>query len=195
MTFPVSWLPSDQAAPRWTKTFGPPDSNVGDIAALDGNAVLAGSTGLVADAGHVHNIKFPRVHAYNTATQAIANNTLTAITFAATLWSTPGYNLWSVSNPTRITVPAAGLWLFVCQITWASGAGSFRETTMRINGIGATMTNLVTPNVVGNITNVFAVVSWPLNISDYVEVVAAQDSGGSLNVAAGSFFQSVFLGN
>jgi hypothetical protein len=137
---------------------------------------------------------------HNTANFSISNNTDTKVTFSAEILDTDGFHSTS-SNTSRITIPSGkdGKYLF---FAWGAFAA---------NGTGYRMLSFWKNNSVNNRfgQNQASVVSATLNAqlvllgvvdlvaTDYVELVAYQNSGGSLNLLGGAIdgqFGCYYLG-
>jgi hypothetical protein len=128
----------------------------------------------------------PRFKIVQTVAQAFATATWTSVSFDAEDAAVPdtanGHD--NVTNNSRYTVQAGhgGLWLISGKMAWANSTVNRRQTRYRING--ATV-------IVGSETASAPASSGPqspgpammmnLVAGDYIEMQAAQDSGGSLN--------------
>jgi hypothetical protein len=97
-----------------------------------------------------------------------------------------------VSNTSRLTVPSGGGgWYDIGgSIEWASNATGTRSIGIRLNGA----TFLAAPKVAALSTTLPQSVStkYQLAAGDYVELMAVQDSGGALNVAASGDYSPEF---
>lgn len=92
------------------------------------------------------------------------------------------YGVWSAGNPSRFTFPTSGIWLYVGRIDYAVNATSARLAYVRKNG--SLLQSIVSgPGTadVGTIVHVFGFDHFAAN--DYVELIAQQWSGGSLNAS------------
>lgn len=194
MVFPVAWLPTDQAAPRFTRVFGPPDTNVGDVAIIDIANALAGTTGQVADAGHKHQLlSLVKCHVYNNAAQAIPNLVTTNLAFNTVVQNVGA--AWSGSAPVNLTAPVNGLYFVAFGIVWTtSSTGSYRQLALSINGVTPVPypRSLVAPTAssISAQQSIAGIVQ--LNANDSVQGLAVQDSGASLNLTS-SFGQFLLL--
>lgn len=122
----------------------------------------------------------PKLIVAQSVLQAIPNTTTTAIT-----WPTPSvdtYGAYSAGTPTRATPKVAGTYLVVATIAYAANATGGRNATIFKNGA----TTIATASA-GNATatwNSDIQVTFPVAFNgstDYIEINANQNSGGSLN--------------
>lgn len=138
--------------------------------------------------------------AYKGSTQSISTNAgegFTALTFVDETFDSDSIHSNS-SNTSRFTIPSGmdGFWYFHGQIEYASGGGNQRDANLRYDG--ATLfakTRIPPPSGVVARVSVTGIVY--LTAAQYVELGANQDSGGNLNVDAGSelsFLECYYLG-
>ncbi|WP_128977288.1 hypothetical protein [Streptomyces roseicoloratus] len=104
---------------------------------------------------------------------------------------------WSGTNPTRYTVPRSGVWQLAGAIAFdASTGGTTRECVWYVNGgaIGAGRARSFA-NTISSVPLTVEARTLPyrLTAGDYVELVPAQNSGGNLNLATGSYRSYVGL--
>jgi hypothetical protein len=119
-----------------------------------------------------------RVH--NDANISVATATITALTFNTERWDTDDIHS-TVSNTSRLTCKTAGIYLVIGNMSYASNSTGTREALIRVNGV----TLMAQSRVVGvSASSAYIVVSTilDLEIADYVELVAYQNSGGNLNI-------------
>jgi hypothetical protein len=161
-------------------------------------AVGANDTVLTADSTQSLGLKwaspsaasFVGARAYKVTTaQSISNNTDTAISFNAELFDTNSFHDNSTNN-TRMTVPSGkgGKYLLVANLVFAANATGVRNLQFLVNNttsIGATRiaTAGSSENTIVNCSSIIDLVA-----TDYVEVIAFQTSGGSLNINADQAF-------
>jgi hypothetical protein len=103
-----------------------------------------------------------------TATQSIAANTETAITFNSTIYDTDSF--WSNSNPTRLTVPAGVTRVIVSANVRITGGSTSAQLQLRLNGgdvVGVGNVNMSTGLTVAQINAVSAPIS--VTAGDYFE--------------------------
>jgi hypothetical protein len=111
---------------------------------------------------------------------AVANDTLTAVTFDTETFDTDGYHS-TVTDTSRVTIPTGkgGYYLLSSSTYWDSNSSGFRRIRYRINGSTSAL-NTYTPGTSNaNSTQNHTVVN--LAAGDYVEMLVSQNSGGSLN--------------
>jgi len=123
----------------------------------------------------------PKCAIYNSAVQTIANSTDVALNFDSELFDT--HSLHSVStNNTRAIIPAgvAGYYLVIGTIRWSSNTAGRRVTRLTLNGVSAQVQTVYQPTA--SLACVTQVVSLLLlQWQDYIELVAYQDSGSSID--------------
>jgi len=125
---------------------------------------------------------------YKAADQAISNNTDTAINFDSERYDTNTLHD-TVTNNTRITISAgagAGKYLIGCNIRFEANATGTRVVAIKLNGstiIGQSRTNAVAEGGFSTVIPPLGII-YDMSVSDYVEIIVTQTSGGSLNVQA-----------
>jgi hypothetical protein len=103
-----------------------------------------------------------------TATQSVAANTETAITFNSTIYDTDSF--WSNANPTRLTVPAGVTRVVVSANVRITGGSTSAQLQLRMNGgdvVGVGNVNMSTGLTVAQINAVSAPIS--VTAGDYFE--------------------------
>lgn len=117
---------------------------------------------------------------YNSANISITNITLTALTFDTERYDTAAFHSTSV-NTSRLTVPAAGRYFVHGQFVFTGNPTGTRTALIRLNGTtylaAQTMPAIGTSDVYVPVSTV-----WEFAASDYVELIAYQDCGSTLNV-------------
>jgi hypothetical protein len=129
----------------------------------------------------------PRSVVYNSATQSLPNNTLTAVTFDTEDFDVGSMHSTSV-NTSRMTCPAngTGAYLAIGKVPYAGSAGgTARVARLRKNGsdIG-TQGNLGPVAATTQVVHTMAI--FGMVPGDYVELYGFQDSGGALNIGDGA---------
>jgi hypothetical protein len=122
-----------------------------------------------------------------TATQAIASSTYLALTWPTEDLDTDGGHS-TVTNTERYTAQVTGWYHLTATVVFSGNATGRRDAFFRINGITTRRygwhTSTPGPNAGGaDICIVLATHAY-LTVGDYAEVIAYQDSGGSLNLLA-----------
>jgi len=137
---------------------------------------------------------------YNSASQSISNNTLTAVTYDSENFDTDSFHNTS-SNTSRITIPSGknGKYAINFVTNGDGGYSGFWETFIYKNGssiMGAfTTPSLTSPYNFGaapSFNGVFNLVA-----TDYIEIYIRQTSGGSKNIYNNSgqgFLNATYLG-
>jgi hypothetical protein len=142
----------------------------------------------------------PACRLTNSAVQSIATGTWTVLTFDTEAFDTNSMHS-TVSNTSRITINAAGLYIVTCGINYPFNATGARALGVRKNGSGASAPTdgatimQATAATDGNYVNYSVLAKLALN--DYVEAVTFQRSGISLNSTVGDglpLFTAVWVG-
>jgi hypothetical protein len=131
----------------------------------------------------------PSARVYRTATFACASGAWTTIPFQAVRWDSGPSSHWSSGQPTRLTCQVAGTYVVNGLLQYAAGAptgGSGRLSQLLVNGgtfqpaVGGqqSLTYTAGGGVLMPITTVLQ-----LNVGDYIELQAYQDSGSSINLS------------
>lgn len=114
------------------------------------------------------------------AVQAITTGTWTAVT-----WDTETYDVGgmheSVTNPSRITIQTAGVYVFSFGADWASNTTGERICGFAVNGTREFESSPQTTIVDGRCMMAISFVR-KLAATNYVEVLVYQTSGGNLNL-------------
>lgn len=169
------------------------NTNKFSVVAASGNTTVAGTlavtgtsafTGAVAFSGIQTAAAQLRAGVHHNTTQSLTNNTETAVVF-----NTEDYDVGAMhdtgSNTSRFTVPTGGdgLYLLTAAIHFSANATGRRYARWQKNGSNAIGTwSLISANSVGGGTTCVLALIWPLVATEYVEVMAYQDSGGALNI-------------
>lgn len=140
-------------------------------------------------------VQTPKVLAYSTVAQSLANGVNTNLTWTNTTIDFPGLSL-SPAQPDRLTVKVGGFYHIVGLVAFASNSSGIRYLRVKVNGAHLVPDVLmVSAPVTGNITSLQVAVDWPLNAGDYVQFEATQSSGVTLTTWPGFYFgQLYFLG-
>ena len=154
-------------------------------------AVGANDTVLVAASGEATGLKwaapasgstFVGASVSNSTTQAISNNTHTAVTWDTEEFDTDAFHS-TATNTSRFTIPAGkgGKYLFNCSVRWDNNGSSDRILEIYKNGTIFAALDVLTGNYPGYM------VSRTLNLvaTDYVELYVYQNSGGSRTLELG----------
>lgn len=135
-------------------------------------------------------IKTPMARAYNSAVQAIANNSVTTITFDSERWDTDAIHSTSV-NTSRLTCKTAGVYTIGAHIGFAANSTGIRNVYIYLNGTTYIAINIA-PAVNGDASIYSVTTDYELAVNDYVEAQVLQTSGGSLNTVAAVAYSPEF---
>ena len=197
------FIQAGAASPLTTKgdvyTFSTSDARLG---------VGANNTVLTADSAEATGLKwaaaasggFVGCSLYNTTSQSLTNNTLTAVTFDVEYFDTNTFHDNS-TNPTRVTIPSGKGGKY--QINFiTSGDGGYSgiwETFLYKNGssiFGAAVTpSLTSPYNFGACPTLVGV--WEFAAADYFEIFIRQTAGSTKAIyttAAGGYLNATYLG-
>lgn len=119
--------------------------------------------------------------AWRSTAQALSTSTSTAISFDSETFDTDAFHDPAV-NPTRLTVPAGkgGKYMVMGQVRYAASSTGIRVSAIRKNGT-TDLSNTPGPNGGTSVVAVATQAIASLAAGDYVEMIAWQNSGGSLN--------------
>lgn len=142
----------------------------------------------------------PRVAAFSSSNPSIANNTVTYLTFDSEDHDTDTMHS-TVSNTGRLTATTAGVYLIVASANWKDAAAAgLRAVGISRNAARTNLAYVQTVGTAGQTTYQQAVIVYPLNAGDYVEMWVQQNSGGALVMDAGTWpgntnvFQATYVG-
>lgn len=138
---------------------------------------------------------FVGVALVKTSTQSASNGTETAITFTSETYDTNAFHDNS-TNTSRITIPSGknGKYLFTGCYSFAQNASGVRYLNLKVNNTTNLYLEIENSNSSGfDQFNSFSFV-FDLVATDYVEMFALHNSGGSLNLTTNCRFQATYLG-
>ncbi len=199
-----SWATPTDQTPLTTKgdvfTFSTVDARLG---------VGANGTVLTADSAETTGLKwaapaaasFVGCSVYNSASQSIATNTATILTFNSEHFDSDSLHSTS-TNTGRITIPAGkGGKYLVIGTTYVQADNNGTQRILRIfkNGGSGTGTRLTNQHIPPDtdVTTIITTGIFNVVAGDYFQLEAYQDSGGPLSFFATDefgFFQAVYLG-
>ena len=140
----------------------------------------------------IHEVSLaPSVRVYHNATQLITNNTETAVAFNSELWDTAAGVADTMhdtaTNNSRLTCRYAGKYLVEGSIEFAANATGQRYGAIRKNA-GAGTYQILDRRLPHSSVAVQLIphALVDLAVNDFVELIAFQDSGAGLNIAASS---------
>lgn len=142
----------------------------------------------------LHLPPFVGARVFHSANQSLTTGVATGLAFDTERFDTDGFHSTSV-NTNRLTIPAGlgGKYLVGGGIRYASNATGWRQLALRLNGDNA---KFIATDVRGanptDVTDITISTVLELAVGDYVELMAAQTSGGNLNVLAGAMFSPEF---
>ena len=134
--------------------------------------------------GYIRQSTAIACRAYRNTTQSIASSTWTAIQLNAEYFDDVPSGVTEMhnnsTNNTRITCRVNGVYHIVGNVQWENDATGDRMTAIRLNGSTYVGLNTTRARVSGN-TNVNVSTVIKMSAGDFVELMAYQDRGSSLN--------------
>jgi hypothetical protein len=133
---------------------------------------------------------------YKTATQAIAHNTATTITFNAESYDTNTYHD-NVTNNSRLTVPSTGYYLVNALVQYDGNSTGYRDIILLKNGSQVTYFARGADATTTGYGPMWITRYVYLAANDYLTLTTYQTSGISLNLQSGdttNYFQIQYLG-
>jgi hypothetical protein len=116
---------------------------------------------------------------WRSTNQTLSDSALTAISFDTVIRDDPG--CWAVGSATRLTVKAAGAYILTGGVSFNTSATGRRVINLQLNG-ATYLAYQVTNGVSGAATHMSLAAIKYLAVGDYIELIAYQNSGGSLAV-------------
>jgi hypothetical protein len=131
----------------------------------------------------------PAFSAYNTASQSIANNTNTKVIFQTEEFDTA--NCFDNATNYRFTPTIAGYYQFNCNVSWAGVTANAVYFQLYKNGSAFKIGNRQQAS--GQYTfQVLSTLAYANGTTDYFEIYAFQNSGGSVNIDYGPVNETYF---
>ena len=122
----------------------------------------------------------PSVRVYHSVNQSIADSINVPLAFNSERFDTD--NIHDATNNTRLTCKTAGKYLIVSNVSFSSNTSGWRSLIIRVNGITIIADHQITPS--SGIRRLTVSTIYELAINDYVEVIAYQTSGTSIEVVS-----------
>ena len=133
----------------------------------------------------------PGCHLKKSAAQSITTATYTAATFDVESFDTDNMHD-NVTNPSRITINTAGVYLFTGSTVWATNTTGHRIMGFRTNASGTqTLGGIVTASIPvaaapADLGRNSISMIYKLGKGEFVEMMVYQNSGAGLNLVASS---------
>jgi len=121
----------------------------------------------------------PRASVYRTTNLSVPISVETAVPFDSEFYDTN--SMHDAVNPSRLTIPVAGMWAVGYQLRWSgvsSGVLEYLESRIRLNGTAGT-NNRIGYVIFGGVNSLLplaATIDLPLAAGDYLEVTVTQDN-------------------
>lgn len=171
--------------PRLT-TFGTPAFTLGAANAAGDSAIAVASNSTLAFA----NAFSCRI--YNNAAQSVGNDSATALTFNSERFDNGTLHSTS-TNPTRITFVYGGVYYYGGNINWGTAGGTgFRQITIRLNGSTTITQAVLDGDALDTSPRMIINGMYEFDDDDYIELLAYQNSGGSINVNSNAQYSPEF---
>jgi len=134
----------------------------------------------------------PSARVFNSANQSIADSSTVALAFNSERYDTDSMHD-TVTNNTRLTCNTTGTYSITGSVQFAANGTGRRLVQIRLNG-ATVIGSASVPTASGTFnTDLFVTTDYQLSATDYVELVAFQNSGGALNVLATSNYSPEFM--
>lgn len=134
----------------------------------------------------------PAARVFNNANIGITASTPTVLALNSERYDTDVIHD-NATNNSRLTCKTAGKYRITGQVQWASGAGTFRQADLLLNGTTVIAVDN-RPPVSGTVTYQQVTTTYDLAVNDYVELRVLQDTAGSLNVnSAGNYSPEMMM--
>lgn len=118
---------------------------------------------------------------FNTLAISIADATATAVTFDSERFDTSDFHS-TVSNTSRLTIPVAGVCHVSGHLQWAANATGTRRAAIRLSGSTLLAEQRTDNSGASVVTGISVSTLYRFAATDYLELLAEQNSGGALNV-------------
>ena len=132
-----------------------------------------------------------RARVYNNANITLTNNTATALTFNSELYDTDAFHSTSV-NTSRLTIPYDGYYRVTGNVRFAANATGQRQVRLLVNNTTIIGFTVIPTSAAANTTIIQVTSDYQFVASDYIELVALQDSGGNLDVTSVAHYSPEF---
>lgn len=162
-------------------------AGIGDIV----DVLVAGNRPPLVLAGGPGNNAMPAARVYNSAAISLANYTATALTFNSERYDNDSIHSTS-SNTGRLTATTAGVYQITGHVGFAGSGTGRRQIYIRLNGSTLIGVQDGVPYTSGSDCYLTVTAEYKLAATDYVELVAFQNSGGSINAVSGGSYTPEF---
>lgn len=164
--------------------------------ATAGNAILASDHASAFTTLNSHTVP-PMVRAFSSTSLSLTNVTPTVVPLASESYDTDAMHD-TATNTSRITFATAGVYLIVAEQTYDINATGARDGYITLNGTTRIAETTVISAGAATFTQLQITAVYSFSASDYIEMFAYQNSGGSLNlrgdVTNGVWMTATFLG-
>lgn len=133
----------------------------------------------------------PRARLTHSTTQSLTDGALTAVQFDGEATDSAALHDNSTNN-SRITIPTGegGWWLFTGIVEFAANATGQRKLQFRTDG-SANFGGMAVDAAASGVTQLAISFMLALTAGQYAELMASQNSGGSLNLTTGVHFSAI----
>lgn len=122
----------------------------------------------------------PTCRVYNTSAISLATGSYTTLTFNSERWDPTSMHS-TVSNPSRITISTAGVYIIEGHVQFDTNTTSERILEFLVNGTNEIAFQRLASNGTGGSSIYSLVTVWKFAAADYVELRAYQATGGAQN--------------
>ncbi|GAI86742.1 unnamed protein product [marine sediment metagenome] len=126
----------------------------------------------------------PAVRARRTTNQTIQHNTVTTLSFDMedhdndTMWE-------GVTNPDRITIQTAGIYIILGQVQWAASAAGYRGQLLQHSSAGLIAQTHTQQSDSINLWRGNVATTWDCEVGDYIELLVIHTAGADLDCIPG----------
>jgi hypothetical protein len=128
---------------------------------------------------------------YNSSNISVSDSSLTALTFDSERFDTDDMHDL-VTNTGRLTFTTAGKYLVKGQVEWSGDSNGRRELTIRLNGATILAQTTIAPAGTADMGQEVSTI-YDFAATDYVELLAYQDSGGSRSAKSSANYSPEFM--
>lgn len=118
--------------------------------------------------------------------QSIPNNTYTAVSWDTVNWQVGNSSIWVSASGSKLNVPVAGKYDLTGILEWDDNSSGYRAAAWRINGTSSVHMITMQPLVSEKAPTLPFGDIFSLTTADYIEVMAFQNIGTTMNLHAGS---------
>ncbi|MBM9499225.1 hypothetical protein JWG44_03030 [Leptospira sp. 201903071] len=143
---------------------------------------------LISIANSNRIITLGNTRVYRNIVSNTVNSTPIAISFDSVVYDTN--NIFSLTDPTKLTIKNAGLYHVLGQLSYAQNATGIRKVNIVLNDLSVIGSTAV-PAATTDLTNISTESIYRLASGDFIRLQGFQSSGGNLDIAVNSGYSQV----